>query len=169
MSIQTIMLYVFVGLASLSAVAILFTRNVFKAALFLLICLLSIAALYVFAMAEFVAITQIMIYAGGVVVIILFGVMLTTRISGTALKVENNHILGGLAGSGFLLLMLIKYLNEVFEFEDTKIISSNTVTSTGMEIMTEFVLPFEVAGIMLLIALIGAAVISAPGDKQKKL
>src|SRR5207253_2250665 len=87
MSIQQIVYYFFLFLAAGSALGILFIKNVFKGALLLLICLLSIASLYVFMFAEFVAVTQIMIYAGGVVIVIIFGIMLTTRLSGEALKV----------------------------------------------------------------------------------
>src|SRR6188768_2149670 len=86
-------------LAFASALCILFTKNVFYAALLLIICLLSIAGIYIMANAEFLAVTQILIYAGGVLVLIIFGVMLTTRISGKPLVVKNdNWFAGSLVG-----------------------------------------------------------------------
>src|SRR5687767_9782869 len=90
-----ILFYFFMLLAAISAGAIVFSKNVFKSALFLLICLLSIAALYVLSFAEFLAVAQVLIYAGGILVIIIFGIMLTTRISGRPLVVENTNIFSG--------------------------------------------------------------------------
>lgn len=160
MSVQTILFYFFITLAGVSATGILLTKNVFKGALFLLICLLSLAALYIFTFAEFVAITQIMIYAGGIVIVIIFGVMLTTKFSGAALKVENANIFSGLLASSAILILLLKFFHTVFAQKTIGTPKTDTVNATGVGLMTDFILPFELAGILLLIALIGAAVIS---------
>src|SRR6185503_18178603 len=106
MSILSFTFYAFEFLAAVSAVAILFVKNVFYGALLLIICLLSLAGIYVISNAEFIAVTQILIYAGGVLVLIIFGVMLTTRISGKPLIVENhNWFAGSFVGLSFLLLL----------------------------------------------------------------
>src|SRR5436190_10076770 len=96
MSIITFMFYSFEILAVLSAIGILFIRNVFYGALLLLVCLLSLAAIYVLAFAEFIAVSQILIYAGGILVLIIFGIMITSRISGKSLVVGNNNVFAGL-------------------------------------------------------------------------
>ncbi len=88
MTDASILFYPFALLAAVAAVAILVVRNVFYGALWLLTCLLSVAAIYVLANAEFVAVTQILIYAGGIAVVILFGVMLTSRVAGVPLVVQ---------------------------------------------------------------------------------
>jgi NADH:ubiquinone oxidoreductase subunit 6 (subunit J) len=84
----TITLYVFVFAATLSVSVMLFTRTVFFAALGLIACLISIAGIYALLYAEFLAITQLVIYVGGVLVLILFGIMLTNRITGKPLRTE---------------------------------------------------------------------------------
>src|SRR5687767_14569697 len=115
MSIGSLIFYVFLFLTVASCLTILFTRHVFKAALLLLTCLLSIAALYIFLSAEFVSVTQIMIYAGGIVVVIVFGIMLTSKISDKALHVHNKHVFGGLL-TGLSLFIILYYASDRFTF-----------------------------------------------------
>jgi NADH:ubiquinone oxidoreductase subunit 6 (subunit J) len=168
MSLVTIIFYFFMTLAACSATAILFIKNIFKGALLLLVCLLSLAALYIVAFAEFVAVTQIMVYAGGIVVVIIFGIMLTSKISGKPLMVNNANIFSGLLAGGLVLFFLCK-LFSTNTFGSSKITSTeNAVTETGMQLLTSYVLPFEIAGILLLIALLGAAVVTSSIIKPNK-
>src|SRR5690606_37037441 len=90
MSLQAVLFYLFAIVAAFSCIALLISKNVFYAALFLLVALLSLAGIYVLAFAEFVAVTQIMVYVGGVLVLIVFGIMLTSKNNGKALAVENS-------------------------------------------------------------------------------
>ncbi len=153
-----ILFYFFMALAAGSAVAILFSKNVFKSALYLLVTLLSVAGLYVLCYAEFVAVAQILVYAGGILVIILFGIMLTSKISGRALMVGHKQIAsGGIVGAG-LFILLVRYLRAPSDINN--LIPEN-ISEIGLNILSEYSLPFEIAGLLLLIALIGAAVITA--------
>jgi NADH-quinone oxidoreductase subunit J len=77
--ILKIVFFGFVTLIGISALALLGTRKVLYAAISLLLILLGISALYVFAGADFLAVTQIIIYVGGILVLLLFGIMLTNR------------------------------------------------------------------------------------------
>jgi NADH:ubiquinone oxidoreductase subunit 6 (subunit J) len=163
-----ILFYIFLVTAGISAASILFIRNVFKGALLLLVCLLSLAALYVLTFAEFVAITQIMVYAGGILVVIIFGVMLTSKTSGNALITGNANLFSGFLIASALLGLLIPFFYTRFSSPyHIRPTTFNTVTETGLQLMSTFVLPFEVAGLLLLITLIGAAVI-ASSIKSKK-
>ena len=155
-----ILFYFFMILAGGMAGAIVFSKNVFKSALYLLASLLSIAALYVLSFAEFLAVTQILIYAGGILVVIIFGIMLTTKISGRPLTVDNANILsGGIAGIA-LFILLILYLPSIPSANAVGLLPEN-ISMTGLRILSEYSLPFEIAGILLLIALIGAAVLTS--------
>ena len=92
----TFIIFCFFLLSAFSgAIAILFSKNVFKAALWLLVCLLSVAALFVLSFAEFVAIAQVLIYAGGVLIVILFGIMFTTKMNNKPLAVGNTNLFPG--------------------------------------------------------------------------
>lgn len=160
MNAVAIVFYFFMGLAGLAAAAIVFSKNIFKSALYLLLCLLSVAALYVLAFAEFLAVTQVLIYAGGILVLIIFGIMLTTKISGQALIVKNTHILSaGLAGIS-LFVLLARYLPDV-QHDEIGGRGPEDIEAIGLAIFSGFSLPFEIAGVLLLIALIGAAVITS--------
>ena len=156
----TIISYVFLALAALASVAILLSKNVFKSALFLLICLLSLAGIYVLAFAEFLAVTQILIYAGGILVVIIFGIMLTTKISGKPLVVNNGNIFGGILAGISVFVVLAKYLpgKSFIKSDDLK---AENISEFGLQVFIDYSLPFEVAGLLLLIALIGAGVITS--------
>jgi NADH-quinone oxidoreductase subunit J len=100
-----ILFYMFVVLTGVSALGILFIKNVFHAALLLLVSLLSIAGIYIINFAELVAVTQILIYAGGILILLIFGIMLTSRLSGKPLIVTNNRWAEGvLVGIPLLIL-----------------------------------------------------------------
>jgi len=169
MSIAVFMLYFFEAVTLITAVALIFIRNVFYGALLMVTCLVAIAGLYVLMFAEFIAVTQILVYAGGILVVIIFGVMLTSKISGKPLVVEHTRVVGGvLCGAGFFGLLMYAFTFQKFElgiFNDG--LSDQAVQRTGVQIMREYALPFEVAGILLLIALVGSAVI-ASGSKSKQ-
>jgi NADH:ubiquinone oxidoreductase subunit 6 (subunit J) len=164
-----IIFYFFAGLTVASALFILFTKNVLHAVLSLLIVFLGVSAMYVFAGADFLAITQLVVYIGGVLVLMLFGVMLTNRETGNAYPVsKNKYFISGLISAvsifGMLIYVLVKNQKVFFSFSG-KITSDAAYNSTttkilGVGLMSEYVLVFEVVGLLLLIALIGAAFIA---------
>jgi NADH-quinone oxidoreductase subunit J len=162
MTLHSTIFYGLELLAALSAIAILFIRNVFYGALLLIVCLISIAGLYVFALAEFVAVTQILVYAGGILVVIIFGIMLTSKSGGRSLVVKNSKWFAGLL-VGILFFSLFAYLivNETFPHNPAEFNPQEIIEQTGILLMTDFILPFETAGILLLVALVGAAVITS--------
>lgn len=162
-----IVFYLFVFLAAISTISILVIKDLFKAALLLLICLLSLAGIYAILYAEFLAVTQILIYAGGVVVLIIFGIMLTTRMTGMALRIENTNVFAGILASGFLTATLIVGFRDAFVIQTPPSNPGNTIRETGILLMTSHVLPFELAGILLLVALVGAAVVSTSTSSGK--
>lgn len=170
MSSYTIIFYGFILIAAASATSILLSKNVFKAALLLLVCLLSLAAVYILSFAEFVAVAQILVYAGGIVVVVIFGIMLTTKLTGKPLEVKNGNLFAGLLASILLASLLIKYQSVTFGNQRAEgVVEENVVSQTGTELMTTHVLPFELAGLLLLMALIGAAVITASIKESKKI
>lgn len=168
MSLYTIIFYFFASLAALSAIGLVFSKNVFYGALLLLVCLLSVAGLYVLAWAEFIAIAQLLIYAGGVLVVILFGIMLTAKLGQKPLRIQHNNLIAGIFVSVSLAIMLICYLpgQPAASTPALAETGSGTVQTIGVNLMTDYVLPFEIAGILLLVALIGAAVIASHKTKN---
>jgi NADH:ubiquinone oxidoreductase subunit 6 (subunit J) len=159
MSLPTLLFYFFSTIAAFSAIGILLIKNVFKAALLLLLCLLALAALYVLAFADFVATTQILIYAGGILVVIIFGIMLTSKLSGRPQGIDHAHIFGGtLVALPLCILLIISITKAPTPPMPAYMPTAGNLQVIGMNFMTDFALPFELAGILLLVALIGAAV-----------
>jgi NADH:ubiquinone oxidoreductase subunit 6 (subunit J) len=159
--------YLFILTAAVSALSILFVKNLFKAALLLMIALLCIAAIYILSYAEFLAVSQILIYAGGVVVLILFGIMLTAPGGGKPVEVESTNNFFAIFLGGALMYMLGHVLYISYNNIASSPIELDSITYTGLGLMTSHLLAFEVAGILLLIALIGAAVISSYEQEKR--
>ena len=157
--------YSFSILAIASALFILFSRNLIYAAFALFMAFLGIAALYVLAGADFLAVTQIMVYVGGILVLLIFGIMLTQKTNKEAIYSTPNRvevplkriIWGFLAGSGVFFFLSYIILKSQFKMTGNIISSKSTIRTIGVELMTSHLLPFEITAILLLVALIGAA------------
>ncbi len=151
--------YFFVLMAAAGAIGVLFSSNVFKSAIYLLVTLLSVAALYALSFAELLAVAQILVYAGGITVLIIFGIMLTTRIFGKPLTMRNTHLLsGGVVGIA-LFTLLVRYMGSLPIAKQS--LESEGISPIALRIFSLYSLPFEVAGVLLLVALIGAAVVTS--------
>lgn len=160
--------FVMIFIAGISAFGILLVKKVLHAALLLILCLMSIAALYLLVGAEFLGVSQIMIYAGGILVLILFGIMLTSRILGRSPEVGNRNLtIGALVSAGFFALLVISINSASLTLVPSGAVASyNNVEQIGILLMSDQVLAFELAGLLLLISLIGAAV-TVPLSKRK--
>lgn len=162
-----ITLYIFVIAAVASVMVMLFTRTVFYAALALIACLISISGIYALLYAEFLAITQLIIYAGGVLVLILFGIMLTNRIAGKPLTTESNHkVAGVIIAFVMFLTLIIAYQQTSFNTVESLPMQGNHINQIGIELMSTYVAPFEIGGLLLLVCLIGAALMASSFKKK---
>jgi NAD(P)H-quinone oxidoreductase subunit 6 len=159
--------FVFAAGAIVSGAGVAFSRNIIYSALSLLGALLSTGALYVFLHAEYVAVTQLLIYVGGVLVLILFAVMLTHRIQDNK---HSNPSVGVLPGVG-LLAALVLTLGFIATKAPWKVVENalapeNTATTIGNLFLDQYLLPFEVASLVLLATLIGAVVVARKEIKE---
>jgi len=159
---MVILFYLFAGLALLGALGILLTKNVLYGAFLLMISLLAIAAIYVLASADFLAVTQILVYVGGILVLLIFGVMLTNKVAGKSVRTTHHQvwtasILGLVL---FSVLFLVFYKARFPISEQTDIQDIAPMKKLGWQLMTEYVLAFELTGVLLLVALIGASFIA---------
>lgn len=164
---QEIVLFIFIGASIAAVLVMILNRNIFYGALALLICLISLAGIYALLQAEFLAITQLLIYAGGVLVLLIFGIMLTNKISGKPVLTDSHNWFSGIIISTSLLAVL------VFSFQQVEILSvQNNLNTTrhinniGIELMSTYAAPFELSGVLLLVCLIGAA-LTASSFKKK--
>jgi NADH-quinone oxidoreductase subunit J len=158
--------YVFIVLALATAVAairLVTTRNVVHAALYLLVVLAGAAVMFLLFTAEFVGWVQVLIYVGAVVVLLLFGLMLTRApIGHTAMDTQSRGIAAAVAT--LLFAVTSSVLWKAFEGRELTFnqVFSNEVL--GVTLFTRYVLPFEVVSVLLLAALVGAVVLARKED-----
>ena len=144
----------------ITAIWVVLSPNLIHAAVSLLFTLFGVAGLYVFLYADFIAATQIIIYVGGILVLIIFGVMLTNNIADPKLSNKSQNQLVGGVFSFALLIMLSNIVFDTNWFVKELITRESTVNDIGMMLLSTYLLPFEVVSILLLAALIGAAMLS---------
>ena len=137
-----------------------FTPNVVHAALALVPTFGSLAGLYLLLGADFLAVTQVAIYIGAILVLMLFGIMYTHNIA----RVSGEQVMMQIGQGLFMALLTIFILVAMIVSTKWPVQEVGppepTVNRLGVLILTDYLLPFEVAGILLLVALVGAAVIA---------
>jgi NADH-quinone oxidoreductase subunit J len=145
------------------ALAMLTTRNVVHAAFWLLEVMLAIAGLFLLLSAEFMALVQVLVYAGAVSVLLLFVVMLTLRRREDAIRPRDASLPAIAMGLVFLGVVLTGVSRAEFPISKMPERVPDTA-ALGEMLFTEWVLPFEVASLVLLVALIGAVWWSGEGE-----
>lgn len=166
MNLYDIIFYLFAILTVVSAYFVVTNKNIVHSAFFLLFTLFGIAGIYVLLGADFLAIVQIMVYVGGILILLLFGVMITNKITDVSIKTGTIHIVPAAIVAGLFAGALVSIMIKTdWQTESTKI-PFTTSYSLGKSLISEYVLIFELLGILLLIALIGAASIARREDKE---
>jgi NADH-quinone oxidoreductase subunit J len=158
MQLFDIIFYVFAFITVVSAFIVVFSRNIVYSAFSLLFTFFGVAGLYVLLNADFLAVTQILIYVGGILVLLLFGVMLTNKVVNVELKTGTLHTVPALILVAVVSGSLCGLFYSAWKGVGTPQSMMQTTTKTlGELLMTSYLLPFEIASVILLVALIGAA------------
>lgn len=173
MNYYDIIFYFFAAVTILSAGVVVLSRNIMYSAFALMFTFFGVAGLYVLLNADFIAIAQVLIYVGGILVLMLFGVMLTNKvinvdIRGSMLSSIGLWIVGGIAGIAGGALFGALYLTD-WNFIRGNPTQATTINDLGSMLMTTYILPFEVISIVLLVALVGAAFIARKEKKTMEL
>ncbi len=138
------------------AAMMLFTRNVVHAAFWMLACMVSTAGLYLLLSAEFLALVQLLVYAGAVAVLVLFVVMLTLRRREDAVRTRDFSLPALALAALFAVLGWMMVMSLRPAYPDTLPDVTPGVAELGLELFSTWVLPFEMASLILLVALVGA-------------
>jgi NADH-quinone oxidoreductase subunit J len=136
------------------------TQNVVRAALFLAIVLAGAAALYILLAAEFVAWVQVLVYIGAVVVLLLFGVMLTRAPIGRDTDLDNDQRWLAALVALFLVAALSSVLVDAFGNDKVNAVTVQRTAAVSDSIFGAYVVPFEVSSVLLLAALVGAVALA---------
>ncbi|MBI4811786.1 MAG: NADH-quinone oxidoreductase subunit J [Ignavibacteriales bacterium] len=161
MNLFDIIFYFFALIVLVSAGIVVFSRNIIHSAFSLLFTFFGVAGIYILLNADFIAVAQILIYVGGILMLLVFGVMLTNKVVNVEIKTGTMHTLP----AALLTAMTAGSLCGIFYATDWTIVEGipeikSTTNSLGEMFMTTYLLPFEVASVVLLVALIGAAMIA---------
>lgn len=156
----SIVFYLFAAMTVASAAMVVFLRNIVYAAFSLLLTFFGVAGLYVLLSADFLAATQVLLYVGGILVLILFGVMLTQKVMQVELRVTTIQTVPALVVVGlFIVTMLSVAFRTDWPVKTTQAIEPTT-RRIGELLMTDYLLPFEIASFLLLGALVGATLLA---------
>jgi NADH:ubiquinone oxidoreductase subunit 6 (subunit J) len=176
MTMAQALFYLMGFIALASAVFIAATKNLVRSVFMFFVTLMALAGLYVLALADFVAITQIVIYVGGILVLIIFAFMLSGRESLASLQHQDNKFISVSKLPALLLAVLffVVMLNILFKSDINNLgwvqkamAQNNTIKpgdamigNIGVNLMSHYLLPFEAISILLMMALVGAAHLS---------
>ncbi len=168
---STILFYLLAALTLGCGILSVATRHIFRAAIYLLFSLIGIAGLYFWLQYEFIAAVQIVVYVGGIVVLIIFSIFLTQQAGEKLPKQKSDRkIFAALAVfCGFALTMLQVYQHEFNGAETTK---APTVADIGKKMLSVdnggYALPFEIISMLLLAAMVGCIVIALRSKPETK-
>lgn len=159
MELFDIAFYLFALITVVSAFIVVFSKNVIYSAFSLLFTFVGVAGLYVLLYADFLAITQVMIYVGGILVLMLFGVMLTSKLISVDLKTGTVQAVPALILVAIVAGTLAGLFYSTWKESPTPAapVEATTTVTIGEMLMTTYLLPFEIASVILVVALIGAA------------
>ncbi|MAS77653.1 MAG: NADH-quinone oxidoreductase subunit J [Candidatus Neomarinimicrobiota bacterium] len=143
-----------------SALMVVTSKQLLYSAIALLFTLFGVAGLYIFMWADFMAGVQVIVYIGGILVLLIFGIMLTNKIS--SVNISHTSLQRGVGAVITLgvLGFLIPMINNTAWLQLPSEEPNQTADSIGRLLMMDYLLPFEVASLLLLGALIGAAMLS---------
>jgi NADH-quinone oxidoreductase subunit J len=157
MPYTTILFYVLALIIVASAIIVVFNKNVIHSAFSLFFTLFAVSGIYVLLKADFIAITQIMVYVGGILILLIFGVMLTTKITDVELKTKNLNVIPSILFSvGIITILIFVIFSTKWNLKQA-VENEETVTQIGTLLLSTYLLPFEIASVLLLVALIGSA------------
>ncbi len=147
-----------------SALMVAVVRDLIHAVLFLILSFIGVAGLYLTLSADFVAVVQVLIYAGAISVLMLFAILLTPRAARDNATVSYKAPVSVIAGLFGAIIVSVAVSTDWAKTDEDRF--DTTAAEIGRALLDPFVLPFEVASVLLLAAMIGAIILVRPGREQ---
>lgn len=163
MSVTHIIFIILSAVALIGAVGVVTDRNLFRAALFLVLSFVGVAGFYILLEAEFLAMVQLLVYVGAISILIIFAIMLSQRMMAPEYKARNEQWLGGLLAAlalfGLLAFILLGVDWPTAPLAD---VPGEIISALGQALVNpdQFLLVFEVSSVLLLVALVGAVIVA---------
>jgi len=163
MTLFDIIFYAFAAFTLASAALMVVSKNIIHSAVGLLFSFFGVAGIYILLAADFLAVVQILVYVGGLLILLLFGVMLTQRITSVDMRTETLQLVPALLVVAGIFVILFRVISKTSWNIIPKTEFNPTAEKIGYLLMTDFLIPFEIVSVLLLAALIGAAFIARKG------
>jgi NADH:ubiquinone oxidoreductase subunit 6 (subunit J) len=162
MTMSHVVFIILSAVALIGAVGVVTTRNLFRAALFLVLSFVGVTGLYVLLEAEILAMIQLLVYVGAISILIIFAIMLSRRMMSPEFKTRNEQWLLGLLTAVALFAVLSVILLVVAWPTAQAAVPDDAISLLGQALVSpdQYVLVFEAASVLLLVALVGAVVIA---------
>ncbi|HKH71257.1 MAG TPA: NADH-quinone oxidoreductase subunit J [Vicinamibacterales bacterium] len=147
-----------------SALAVVLSKNLFHAVLWLALALTGTAGIFLLLNAEFLAAVQLLLYAGGIITVVVFAIVVTERLIGERLSQTTRGVFSGALVAAALLGIIVSTLMQR-ELPSTPLPQLSDITRLmGEQVLTTFVLPFELLALLMLAAMLGAIYFARPED-----
>lgn len=173
---QQIIFFILAAVILTSAIVVVTMRNLFHAALALMVSFLGVAGIYVLLEAPFLGMAQLLVYIGAISILIIFAIMMTRRLMQTTESPFNTQALAALAGAGLALIILVVVIGRLYTLTpdatamaaaapqvDPAVIQNSTIRMGRAFVSADaYFLPFELASVLLLAALVGSIIIAWP-------
>ena len=147
-----------------SALNVVLTKNLFHSVLWLAAALVGTAGIFIALDAEFLGAVQVLLYAGGVITVVVFAIVVTERLVGERISHTSRRLLAGSIVSAGLLTELISVIRRSGIDMARPEMTADITKWMGMSLLTQFVLPFELLGVLLLAGLLAASYFARPEE-----
>jgi NADH-quinone oxidoreductase subunit J len=167
-STTTLLFCIFAALSAGSAIGVVISKNIVRTAMCLLGTLAGVAGLYFLLNAEFLAAVQLIVYAGGTLILIIFGVMLTNKSPYARFEPKAWEVmLGGIIAMLLFMALEMGIRHTLFRSNPMPADGQYPVVALGQALLGDYLIPFELASVLLLVVMIGAAYL-AKGRKRRE-
>ena len=164
MTPEVIGFWVLAAMLIVSALAVVLTRNLFHSVLWLALSLVSTAGIFLLLDAEFIAAVQVLLYAGGVITVVVFAIVVTEKLVGETISHTSKRLFGGAIVAAGVLTMVVGVIQRGMWDMPRPEMVGDTTRAIGISLLTKFLLPFELLGVLLLAGLIAASYFARPEE-----
>jgi len=156
--LEAVLFYAIAAVVLGSGLAICVSTNIVRMAVFLFFTLSSVALLYFLLLANFIGVVQLIVYAGGTLILLIFGVMLTSKSPWAKFEVKRSELIAaGVVCALFAGMLLFVVVNAEWPLETDAVVVGSSMTQFGTGLLTNYLVPFEAISVLLLVVMIGAA------------
>ena len=156
--LEAAMFYLCAGVTLGCGLAICLSNNIVRMAVYLFGTLASVAIMYFLLLANFIGVIQLIVYAGGTLILLVFGVMLTSKSPWARFDVKRSELIGaGVVCAVFAAMLLFVVVNADWPHTSDATVAGSSMTQFGSGLLTHYLVPFEAISVLLLVVMIGAA------------